>query len=57
MRDAEQLRELMERRDEIAFLMIEADNYEYKELELELAELDEEISALGGEKIDQEEEF
>ena len=51
----EQLAQLIERRDEISFLMIEASGQEYQELEIELEELNAEIEALGGDENETEE--
>lgn len=51
----EQLAQLIERRDEISFLMIEASGQDYEELEIELEELNAEIEALGGDENETEE--
>jgi hypothetical protein len=51
----EQLAQLIERRDEISFLMIEASGQDYQELEIELEELNAEIEALGGDENETEE--
>lgn len=51
----EQLEQLMERRHEIMFALIEADSDTYRELEIELEEIEAEIEALGGETEEEEE--
>ncbi len=51
----EQLAQLIERRDEISFLMIEVSGQDYQELEIELEELNAEIEALGGDENETEE--
>jgi tetrahydromethanopterin S-methyltransferase subunit G len=45
----EYLEKLIERRNDISYALIEASGEDYRELELELEEINAEIEALGGE--------